>query len=55
MPAPNAAAHVDEHRKHVEEFLKIDKHKHEPKDRQVRTDAPDEDPNHKPTTTEEED
>lgn len=48
MPAPKANAHINEHRKHVEEFLKLDKHTHEPKDRPSKTDAPNEDPNHKP-------
>lgn len=45
-PKPNAP--IADHKKHVEDFLKIDKHKHEPKDRQLHTDAPNEDPNHQP-------
>lgn len=46
--APKVTAHINEHRKHVEDFLKLDKHKQEPKDRPVHTDAPGEDPNFKP-------
>lgn len=46
MP-PKVTAHVDEHRKHVEDFLKLDKHKQEPKDRPAHTDVPSDDPNFK--------
>jgi len=50
MPAPKANAPINEHRKHVEEFLKLkdDKHLKEPKDRYVKTDRPPEDDNYKP-------